>query len=111
MENDVKKKRTNDDDNNKLIVPYIVHESECARNERHIKRLIIALIICVALIFASNIVWLIAWMQYDYSDYGEDTDTVIELDGNSGGNANYIGNDGDINNGVDKGYQKNTEKN
>lgn len=83
-------------DDNKLTVPYIAHESECARNERHIKRLIISLVLCVALIFASNSAWLIAWMQYDYS--GETTESVVELDGKNG-NANYIGNDGDINNG------------
>lgn len=104
MENEDKKKRTNmDDDNNKLTVPYIVHESECARNERHIKRLIIALIICVALISGSNLAWLIAWMQYDYS--GESS--VVELDGKDGGNANYIGNSGDINNGTSKSDEKN----
>ena len=35
-------------------VPYIVHESAQARNERTVKRLVIALIIAIALIFASN---------------------------------------------------------
>lgn len=88
------------EDNNKLTVPYIVHESECARNERHIKRLIIALIVTVALIFGSNLAWLIAWMQYDYSS--GNSETVVELDGKEGGNANYIGNDGDITNGESK---------
>lgn len=52
-------------------VPYIVHESAMARQERHIKRLVIALIVAIALIFASNAAWLYAWCQYDYS--GEET--------------------------------------
>ncbi|MDE7398978.1 MAG: hypothetical protein K2N06_05555 [Oscillospiraceae bacterium] len=85
-----------------ITVPYIVYEGEMARNERHIKRLIIALIVAIALIFASNLAWLIAWCQYDYSS------EVIELDGGDGGNANFIGNDGDIYNGTDKGIETHT---
>lgn len=68
-----------------------------ARNERTIKRLIISLIIAVVLIFASNALWLYAWMQCDYTDT-ESTETV-DVDGSGDGIANYIGNDGDINNG------------
>ncbi len=90
------------DNNNNSAVPYFVYEGEQARNERTIKRLVIALIVAVALIFASNVVWIVAWCQYDYSS------EVIELDGGSGENANYIGNDGDIYNGTDKGYETDT---
>lgn len=72
-------------------VPYIVHETAIARNERNAKRLIIAIIIAVALLFASNVAWLYAWTQYDYASYEANTD--------SGGDANIIGNDGDIYNG------------
>lgn len=89
------------------FVPYIVYEGEQARNERHIKRLVIALIAAVTLIFASNLVWLIAWCQYDYSSQTEEI--VISLDGTDGGNANYVGNDGDIINGEGYGYK--TEEN
>ena len=42
-------------------VPYLVFEGQMARNERSIKRLIIALIIAVILIFATNMAWLYAW--------------------------------------------------
>ena len=52
-------------------VPYIVYESALARSERHLKRLVIALVIAIVLIFASNAAWLWAWVQYDYS--GEET--------------------------------------
>ena len=79
-------------------VPYIVHESAMARNERTIKRLVIALIIAVALIFASNAAWLYAWMQYDYTS----EESVVDISA-SDGVANYIGNDGDIVNGADNG--------
>lgn len=63
--------------------------------ERMVKRLWIALIICICLIFASNAVWLYAWMQYDYSS----EETIVDVNSDDGGNANYIGNDGDIVNG------------
>lgn len=75
-------------------VSYLVYEATQVRNERTIKRLIIALIVAVVLIFVSNAIWLYAWMQYDYT--GEE----IIVDSNDGGNANYIGHDGDINNGT-----------
>ena len=72
-------------------VPYIVHESSMARMERQIKRIWIAVIVAVCLLFASNAGWLYAWMQYDYESY------EITADGDS--NANYIGQDGNIYNG------------
>ena len=83
--------------NSSASIPYFAHEGMMARNERTIKRLIISLIIAVVLIFASNALWLYAWMQYDYTDT-ESTETV-DVDGSGDCIANYIGNDGDINNG------------
>ena len=52
---------------NRANVPYIVHESAEARHERTEKRMIVALIMAIVLLFVSNAVWLWAWMQYDYS--------------------------------------------
>ena len=84
-------------------VPYVVHESTVARQERQIKRMWIALIVAVALIFASHAIWLYAWMQYDYESY------EITADGDS--NANYIGQDGNIyNGGVNQGEKESAEK-
>lgn len=91
-------------------VSYYVHEGMLARNERTIKRLIIALVVAFVLIFASNALWLWAWSQYDY----ESTDTSQFVDVNAKeGIANYIGNDGDITNGADKSlnYKENKKKN
>lgn len=76
-------------------VPYIVHESSMARMERQIKRGLIALIVAVVLLFASNGLWLLAWNSYDY------TSEEVIIDSQDGGNAHYIGNDGDIINGED----------
>ena len=75
-------------------IPYYAHESMMARNERLIKKLIIALIVTIGLVFASNALWLYSWMQYDYA--GEEES--VEVNGTDGV-ANYIGNDGDISNG------------
>lgn len=75
-------------------VPYIVHESSMARNERTIKRLAIALVIAILVIFASNALWLYECSQYDY--YGEQATVEAE-----DGTANYIGNDGRIIFGLD----------
>ena len=83
----------------KKDIPYIVHEGISARYERNTRRLTVALIIAIALIFASNAIWLRAWTRYDYS--GE----TVTVDSQDGGNANYIGNDGDITNGEDSGSQ------
>lgn len=58
-------------------VPYIVYEAAQVRNERTIKRLVVALIIAIMMIFVSHACWLWAWMQYDYS--GEET--VVQQDG------------------------------
>lgn len=76
-------------------VPYIVHESSMARMERQIKRLWISLIVSVILLFASSAIFAWAWMQYDYSS----EETIVDVNSDDGGNANYIGNDGDIVNG------------
>ncbi len=80
-------------------VPYIVFESAMAREERHAKRLTIALICAVFAILATNIAWLWVWNSYEF--VGEDSSQYESVAVDSdGGNANYIGNDGDITNGT-----------
>lgn len=44
-------------------VPYIVYESEAARHERTVKRLITALLIAILLIVGSNLAWLYVFSQ------------------------------------------------
>lgn len=72
-------------------VPYIVYEGAMASSERHIKRLIIALIVCIILLFGSNAMWLYEWCQYDYIDEVETT-TSYEQDGD----LNIIGDMNDV---------------
>ncbi len=83
-------------DNN---IPYIAYESAEAKNERTIKRLIIALVISIVLMFATNIVWIIEFCSFDYSS----EETTIEA---NDGTANYIGQDGDITYGTDNSTQE-----
>ena len=47
-------------------VPYYSMEWMFAREERHMRRLIVLLAITIIMLFASNALWLYAWMQYDY---------------------------------------------
>ena len=65
-------------ENEQLTVPYIVHESAMARNERHIRRLVIALIIAFIMIVASNLAWLYVWNSYEYVG---DSETTYSQDG------------------------------
>ncbi|MCM1328852.1 MAG: hypothetical protein NC253_05360 [Ruminococcus sp.] len=96
-ENTQENKSANEVKEEVATIPFYAYDMEQARTERREKRLIIALVIAVALIFISNMAWLFAWCQYDY------VDTSVSLDSGEGGFANFIGNDGDINNGKDYG--------
>lgn len=73
-------------------IPYIAYEAAEAKSERTIKRLILALVLSIILIFASNAIWLYAWCQYDYSSEG----TTYSQDGEGLNNIN-TGSQGDIN--------------
>lgn len=88
-------------DNNKDI-SYIVFEGEMARAERHIKRLWITVIILILALVGTCTGFLIYLSQYDVVESYQ-----VSTDG--GGDANYIGNDGDINNGTSNSSQKTQE--
>ena len=66
-------------------VPYIVHESAMARNERTVRRLVVGILIALGLLVLSNACWLWAWTSYDYT--GEET--FYQQDGEG---LNIIGN-------------------
>lgn len=57
-------------------VPYIVYEGEQARMERHTKRLVIALIVSICLIFASNAMWIWYMSGFDIETYDYTQDGV-----------------------------------
>jgi hypothetical protein len=76
-------------------VPYIVYESEAARHERTVKRLLTALLITILLMVGTNLAWLYVWNQYDF------TSETYTIEGKDSANANYLesGMEGVINNG------------
>ena len=67
------------------------------RHERREKRLIGLIAFLVALLVATNVGWLIYESQFEVVETTVDED--INVNSDNGGNANYIGNDGDIING------------
>ena len=81
-----------------MYVPYIAYESEMARQERHIKRLIIILAIMLVLFFASNMSWLYVWNQYEY------VDKTIEAT-QDGSGVNIVGGE-DVNYGAEGSNKK-----
>ena len=71
-------------------VPYVVHESDMARQERTIKRLWILLLVLIALLAGSNAAWIYYESQWETI---ETTSTEIEQDTDGGGNNYVIGGD------------------
>lgn len=76
-------------------IPYIVWESEKAREERRHKRSFIIILVLIFALLGSNAAWLYYESQWE---------TVSVEQENDGGNNNFIGNDGDIYNGKTEGY-------
>ena len=84
-------------------VPYIVFEGEQARHERTVKRLILALLISVSLLFASNMAWLWFFNSFDIV-----TETVTQ-DTDTGGLNAYVGGNGAITNGAAESQNKDND--
>ena len=78
---------TNDKD--MVTIPYFVHEGSVARWERNFKFVLVMLIITIVLLFATNAMWAFYWYQFDIVT----EEITMEADD---GDANYIGNDGEI---------------
>lgn len=71
-------------------LPRYYYEDTCARFERSHKRIFVALIVAISLLFASNTLWLWAWTQYDYSS---ETTTYTQ----DGEGVNLIGDHNHVN--------------
>lgn len=93
-------------------VPYLIHEGCLARDERIIKRLVISLILAIVLMFASNGLWLYAWMQYDYVEEttSETTTTTTTTNTTQDGDGLNIYSGGDVNYGTDDNSDENDNK-
>lgn len=83
-----------ENDNRQLMIPYVAYESMLAKEDLQQKRMIYVIILLIVLLLVTNIIWIVAWNQYDY------VDDYTSVDGGNGV-ANYIGDDGDIYNGTD----------
>jgi len=83
-------------------VPYIVYESEAARHERTVKRLLTALLVTILLMVGTNMAWLYVWNQYDFSSESY----VMESSDDSNNNYLEAGANGVINNGIENRDQK-----
>lgn len=81
-------------------VPFIVVEELETRHDRRERRLLIALVLVVVMMFASNLAWLYYYSQYEYVE-----ESTVTVDGKDG-NANYIGQNGDIHNGENSSDKK-----
>lgn len=82
--------------------PQYYPNSNFEKNDRWRNIIIVLLIV---LLVITNAMWLIAWNQYDYID-GE---VYTEVDAGNG-TANYIGHNGDINNGKDNSSTQDTKQ-
>jgi hypothetical protein len=96
------------ENNDNIIMSRIAFERMQSKDERNDRWRNIIIILLIILLVATNGMWLWAWNQYDYVETEEYS---VDLDADDGGNANYVGNDGDIYNGEsDSNQTKNTEK-
>ncbi len=84
-----------DNDNNIIISRYAFERMQ-TKDEKNDRWRNIIILVLIILLVVTNAMWLIAWNQYDYVDTEEYS---VDLDSGEGGNANYIGNDGEIYNG------------
>ena len=82
----------NHENKNPEAVPYIVHESAMAKAERAAKRLWVVIILLIMMLVGTNAAWI--WYESQF-----ETITTEVTQENADGYNNYIGNNGDINNG------------
>lgn len=78
-----------------ITIPYLVHESDMARQERTIKRLWVLCIILILLLAGSNAFWF--YYESQFEEVIETTQEVTQE--NSDGINNFVGGDGVITNG------------
>lgn len=73
-------------------VPYTVYKTELARGERHTKRWMIAASVMAAMLFATNIGWIIYESQFETISYQQDGEGVNNVN---------VGTQGDVVNGAE----------
>ena len=86
-------------ENEILTIPYVAHQSAAARQERQIRRMWIALIVSIALMFFTNMIWVGVFSSYDYSS----EEYVYTQDGQG---TNIIGDSNNVNGAETNNSQK-----
>jgi len=81
------------ENNDNIIMSRIAFERMQAKDERNDRWRNITIVLLIILLVVTNAMWLVAWNQYDYID------DYTQVDSGEG-NINFIGDDGDINNGT-----------
>ena len=82
-----------------LTIPYVAYESMLAKEDTQQRRMVYVIIMLITLLVVTNLIWLVAWNQYDYVD----VETEISAEQN-GGNVNIVG-AGDIDYGAESSNQ------
>jgi len=86
-----------ENNNDNIIMSRIAFERMQSKDEKNDRWRNITIIVLIVLLVVTNAMWLIAWNQYDYVDTEEYS---VDMDSGEGGDNNYIGHNGDINNGT-----------
>jgi hypothetical protein len=94
------------DNNDQITMSRFAFERMQAKDERNDRWRNITIVLLILLLVATNGMWLWAWNQYDYIE----TTTDVEMDTGEGGDNNYIGHNGDIDNGQDESKNDDKEK-
>lgn len=90
-----------DNNENNVVMSRYAFERMQAKDERNDLFRNITIIMLIILLVVTNAMWLVAWNQYDY------VEDEITVNGEEDGIANYIGNDGDISNGIHTAQDEN----
>lgn len=90
----------------KIIISRYAFERMQTKEEKNNRWKNIFILVLIILLVVTNAMWLVAWNQYEYVD-----DYSIDLSADDGSDANYIGNDGDINYGGEDNSTENEIEN
>lgn len=89
--------------NDMAVMPIAQHEKDQTRLMGIIKWLIAVIVTLIVLLVGSNV----AWLVYENSFEEVVTTEEVIVDADDNGNANYIGQDGNIYNGEDNSKENN----
>ena len=77
----------------KGAVPFAAYETELARHDRHVKRLLIVIVMCILLLALTNAAWLYAWKKETHTVAGSAASphTLIDCRAPRGKNSSTSG--------------------